>query len=136
MKKLLIVFCVLFGAAVATQAQDTTSTKAQDTTFTQDQPTQDDQPVQESEQYRTDDQDQEDKDRKEIAVSELPATITDKLSGQDYNGWTISKAFKKEKDGETMYAVELKQGDEMKKVKFDAQGNIIKEKDKKDPDQK
>jgi hypothetical protein len=121
MKKLLFAFCLLFGAAVAVNAQD------QDTT-TQEQ----------SEQYRTDDmnQDQDDKDRKEIAVSELPATIQTQLQSQDYTGWTVSKAYSKEKDGQMMYAVELKQGDEIKKVKFDAQGNVIKEKDKKDKDQK
>jgi hypothetical protein len=132
MKKLLFVFCLLFGAAVAVNAQDTT--KAQDpitdTTATQDQ----------SDQYRTDDADDmdlaDDKDRKEITVAELPAAISDKLQGQDYSGWIVDKVYSKEKDGETMYAVELKKDDEMKKVKFDAQGNVIKEKDKKDGDQK
>jgi hypothetical protein len=122
MKKLLFALCLLFGAAVAVNAQDTTSTQDQS-----------------SDQYRTDDMNQDqddDKDKKEIAVSELPPAVSAQLQSQDYSGWTISKAFKKEKDGETIYAVELKNGDEMKKVKFDAQGNVLKEKEKKDRDQK
>jgi hypothetical protein len=121
MKKLLFALCLLFGAAVAVNAQDSTSTQDQS-----------------SDQYRTDEmnQDQDDKDKKEIAVSELPPAVSAQLQSQDYSGWTISKAFKKEKDGETIYAVELKNGDEMKKVKFDAQGNVLKEKEKKDRDQK
>jgi hypothetical protein len=124
MKKLLFALCLLFGAAVAVNAQDTTSTSTQD---------------QSSDQYRTDDMNQDqddDKDKKEISVSELPPAVSAQLQSQDYTGWTINKAFKKEKDGETIYAVELKNGEEMKKVKFDAQGNILKEKEKKDRDQK
>ena len=131
MKKLLFVFSLLFGAAVAVNAQDTTSVQQepQDTITTQEQ----------SDEYRTDDthdMGQDDMDRKEISVSALPTAVSDKLQSQDYSGWTVNKAYVKEKDGETKYAVELKRGDEMKKVKFDAQGNVIKEKEKKDGDQK
>lgn len=121
MKKLLFAFSLLFGTAVAVNAQDTTSVSTQD----------------QSEQYRTDDmnQDQEDKDKKEISVAELPAAVQDQLQSQDYTGWAVAKAYSKEKDGETIYAVELKQGAETKKVKFDAMGNVLKEKDKEDKDQ-
>ena len=142
MKKLFLAFSLLFGAAVMVNAQDSTSTQAKDTTFTQDQATQEqdqakeEQPTQESEQYRAEDMDENDKDRKEIAASELPETITSKLQGTEYSGWTVSKAYSKEKDGGTIYKVELKQGEEVKKIKFDAQGNIIKEKEKTDDDQK
>jgi hypothetical protein len=99
---------------------------------TQDQSTQD---QDQSAQYR-DDQDQgEDMTKEEISVAELPATVSTQLESSDYRGWSVDKAFKKMKDGQTIYAVELKQGDEVKKVKFDAQGNVLKSKEKKDNDQ-
>jgi hypothetical protein len=84
-----------------------------------------------SSSYRSDDQ-EDDADRKEITVAELPALIQEQLKGQDYTGWLVSNAHKKEKDGQTIYAVELRNGAETKKVKFDAQGNKLKEKDEKD----
>jgi phosphate-selective porin len=65
-----------------------------------------------------------------IAASDLPAAVTASLQGQDYSGWTVSNAFKKEKDGKTIYKVELKNGAETKTVKFDADGNMLKAKDK------
>jgi hypothetical protein len=114
---------MLFGVAVAANAQDSTATQDQTQT----------------DQYRQDDMNQDqddDKDKKEISVSQLPPAVSAQLQTQDYSGWTVSKAWKKEKDGETKYAVELKNGDEIKKVKFDAQGNVLKEKEKKDRDQK
>jgi uncharacterized membrane protein YkoI len=64
-----------------------------------------------------------------IAASELPANIQAALQGQDYSGWTVAGATKMEKEGKTFYAVELTKGDEKKTVKFDADGNIIKEKE-------
>lgn|SRR5690606_13026943 len=112
MKKLLFALCFMLGAAVAVQAQDTTSTQYQNDAMTQDQ-SQDDAA-----------------DKQSIAISELPATVTSSLQTSDYSGWQINNAYKKEKDGETFYAVELKQGNETKMVKFDAQGNKVKEKDK------
>jgi hypothetical protein len=116
MKKLFIGLCFMFGAAVVANAQDTTSVQSTDTVA-----------LEESNQYRIDDMEADDKDRKEISVSELPTVITDKLQSADYSGWTVGKVYSKEKNGETMYKVELKQGDETKKVKFDAQGNVIPE---------
>ena len=65
-----------------------------------------------------------------VASSELPASIQTALQGQDYSGWTVGNAYKKDKDGKTFYAVELSKGSETKKVKFDADGNVVKEKDK------
>lgn len=119
MKKLLFAFCLLFGAAVAVHAQDTAQSQS-------------DQYNQQSDQYnqqQDQQRDQEDKDMQPIATSELPAAVQASLESQDYSGWTVSQAFKKEKDGETVYAVELKSGEETKKVKFDAQGNKL-DKDK------
>ena len=64
-----------------------------------------------------------------ITASELPAPIQTALQGQDYSGWTVASATKKEKEGKTVYAVELKNGAETKSVKFDAEGNMLKEKE-------
>jgi hypothetical protein len=65
-----------------------------------------------------------------IASSELPAPVQTALQGQDYTGWTVGNAYKKEKDGKTFYAIEMTKGSETKKVKFDADGNVVKEEDK------
>jgi hypothetical protein len=113
MKKLMFAFCLLFGAAAVVNAQDTTATQDRSQT-----------------QYSQDRDD--DKDREAISVTDLPSAVRDQLQGQDYAGWTVNNAYRKEKDGQTMYMVEMKSGNETKKVKFDAQGNKIKEKDKKD----
>lgn len=109
-------FCLLLGSAVATYAQDTTSTSKS------------------SDQYRTAQQDKQQKDeytdKEVIATSDLPQRVREQIQGQDYSGWTVSKAYRKTKEGKTMYAVELMQGSDKKMVKFDAQGNKLKEKNK------
>lgn len=108
MKKLLLAFAFMTAGSVAVLAQDTASvaSPAPATEMSQDQ------------------------DGQAIAASELPASIQSALQGQDYSGWTVGNAMKKEKDGKTFYAVELSNGAETKKVKFDADGNVVKEKDK------
>jgi hypothetical protein len=116
MKKLFVAVCFMFGAVVAVSAQDSTSTK-----------TPADEP---SSSYSTQQGDAW-SSKEEIAIGDLPSAISTQLQGTSYTGWTASKAWKKEKDGKAWYAVELKKGSEMKKVKFDAQGNVVKEKDKK-----
>ena len=75
-------------------------------------------------------QDQKSTEMQPVAASELPAAVTAALQGQDYTGWTVANAFKKEKDGKTIYKVELKNGAETKTVKMDADGNMLKGKDK------
>ena len=113
MKKFALVCMLSVGSIAFLQAQDSTATQ--------------------SDRYQTPSQQEPKSDYSEkdaISATELPAAIQDKLKGQDYSGWMVSKAFKKEKDGKTMYAVELKNGSETKKVKFDEQGNVLKEKDK------
>jgi hypothetical protein len=116
MKKVTFGFCLLLGSAVATYAQDTTSTSKS------------------SDQYRTAQQDKQQKDeytdKEVIATSDLPQRVREQIQGQDYSGWTVSKAYRKTKEGKTMYAVELMQGSDKKIVKFDAQGNKLKEKNK------
>ena len=122
MKKLMFALCFLFGAAIAVNAQDTTSTEDQSRYKTDEMPQQHD-------------QHDDDMGKEEISVAQLPAPVRDHLQSQDYTGWAVAKAYRKQKDDETIYAVELKSGDEIKKLKFDAQGNLLKEKEKKDRDQ-
>lgn len=109
MKKLLFALAFVAAGSVAALAQDTASVATQSP------------PSSELSQ---------DQDGQAIAASELPASVQSALQGQDYSGWTVGNAMKKEKDGKTFYAVELSNGSETKKVKFDADGNIVDEKDK------
>jgi hypothetical protein len=113
MKKLLLAVCLMFGGATLVSAQnDPATTPSPGQTQT------------------TQDQDQ----GQQISVSELPDAVTAKLEGQDYTGWTVGNAYKKMDDAnQEMYIVELKQGTETKKVKFDRDGNEI-EKGKHDKD--
>ncbi|MEX2231126.1 MAG: hypothetical protein WD824_03125 [Cyclobacteriaceae bacterium] len=105
MKKLMLAVCLMFGGATLVSAQEQPTTPSQ-TETTQDQ------------------------DRQQIAISELPDGVSAKLESQDYSGWTVGNAYKKMDDSNMeIYIVELKQGTETKKVKFDRDGNQI-EKDK------
>ena len=110
MKKLLIVLGFVAGSAVAVNAQDSTSVNQAAGSTT----------------VQTDAQD----DKQQIAVAELPAIVQDQLKSADYSAWTVGNAYKKEKEGQTFYAVELTSGSETKVVKFDAQGNKVDEKSK------
>lgn len=75
-------------------------------------------------------QESQDQDRQQISVSELPEAVTAKLESQDYSGWTVGNAYKKMDDSnQEIYIVELRQGTETKKVKFDRDGNQL-DKDK------
>lgn len=112
MKKVLFACLLSFGTVAVLQAQDSTATQS-DRYQTDTQ-----QPSQDTDKYT---------DKDVIAVTDLPAAIQDKLKGQDYTGWTVSKAYRKAKDGKTKYSVELTNGTESKKVKFDEQGNVLKD---------
>ncbi len=69
-------------------------------------------------------------DQEQISISELPDQVTAKLESSDYAGWTVGSAFKKMNDAnQEIFVIELRQGTETKKVKFDRDGNEI-EKDK------
>ena len=105
MKKLLLAVCLMFGGATLVSAQNEPATSTPGQTQT------------------TQDQDQ---DRQQISVSELPDAVTAKLEGQDFSGWTVGTAYKKMDDAnQEMYIVELRQGTETKKVKFDKDGNEL-----------
>ena len=71
-----------------------------------------------------------DNDKEQIAISELPEGVRASLTNQDYIGWAVGNAFKKEKGNKTLYFVELTKGSETKQLKFDAKGNKSEEKDK------
>ena len=113
MKKLILACMISFGAAAALQAQDTTSTQ--------------------NDRYQTPAQGGQDSytDKDVIAEGDLPSQIQASLQSDEYKDWTVSKVYRKTKDGQPMYAVELQNGSETKKVKFDAQGKVVKEKGKK-----
>ena len=117
MKKVMFGFCLLLGSAVATYAQDSTSTASNQYASTPQQ----DKDKQQKDEYS---------DKEVIATSDLPQRVREQIQGQDYSGWTVSKAYRKTKDGKTLYAVELVQGSDKKMVKFDADGNKLKEKNK------
>jgi hypothetical protein len=118
MKKLLFAFSIVLGSVVAVNAQDSTATNQGAGTS-------------QSSQYSQDEMGQDSYTEKEvIAASELPASVTKQLQSQDYSSWSVGKAYRKEKDGQTYYAVEMTNGSEKKMVKFDAQGNKVKEKKK------
>lgn len=100
---------MIIASAVAANAQDSTSTSTQGAGSTTQ---------------------SESSDKQSIAVADLPSIIQEQLKSQDYASWTVGNAYRKEKDGKTVYAVELTSGSETKMVKFDEQGNKLKEKDK------
>ena len=114
---------ILFASVIVVNAQqDTTGTQSDRATTGQS-----------ADQTSHDQHEYSDKDM--ISASELPQNIREQLQTQDYTGWTVRNAYRKMKDNQTVYAVELTNGSEKKKVKFDAEGNVLKEKTKRDKDQ-
>jgi len=113
MKKVILACVLSLGTVAVLQAQDSTATQSDRI----------------APPAQTEQQPAQAKDGKEVAAADLPAPIQDKLKSADYTGWTVDKAKTKIKDGKTCYAVELKNGSDKKKVLFDEQGNIVKEKE-------
>ena len=107
MTKLLFTILFVWATGVAALAQDTTSVAAPG-----------------GKGY------QKDKDKEQIAINDLPEGVRASLTSQDYIGWAVGNAFKKEKGNKTFYFVELTKGSETKQLKFDAKGNKSDEKDK------
>lgn len=111
MKKILLAVGLMFGGATLVSAQQqeqpTTPDQTQSTTLSQDQ------------------------EGQQIAVSELPDGVSAQLESDDYSGWTVGNAYKKtDENNMEIYVIELKQGTETKKVKFDKDGNKLEHKDK------
>jgi hypothetical protein len=64
-----------------------------------------------------------DDDKVKIKPEELPEAVKAALNSPDYTGWQIENAYKyTDKD---LYEVELKNGDEMVTLKFDASGKKV-----------
>jgi hypothetical protein len=64
-----------------------------------------------------------DDDKVKIKPEELPDAVKTALSAPDYTGWQISNAYKI--TDQDAYEVELKNGAEVKVVKFDKDGKIM-----------
>jgi hypothetical protein len=60
-----------------------------------------------------------------IKADELPDAVKKSLETQDFKGWIINAASYNEKEGK--YLVELKNGADTKKVKFDKEGKELKD---------
>ncbi len=100
----MLAVCLMFGGATLVAAQDQSGQATQSQSQTMDQ----------------------DQDRQQISVSELPEAVTAKLESQDYAAWTVGNVYKKTDESQNeIYIVELKQGTDTKKVKFDRDGNQI-----------
>ena len=111
MKKIMLAVCLMFGSATLVSAQET-----QSQTRTQSQ---------------TETSTQQDQEGQQISVSELPDAVTAKLESQDYSGWTVGNVYKKMDESQNeIYVVEMRQGTETKKVKFDRDGNKLEKSDK------
>lgn len=71
----------------------------------------------------------------EIAAADLPEAVQTSLKGEDYQGWTVSKAFKVKKEDVKFYKVILTNGTEERKVKMNSDGTLYKySKEKKHPE--
>lgn len=108
MKKIMLAVCLMFGGATLVNAQQS------DQTATQSQS-----------------QSMQDQDRQQISVSELPEEVSSKLESQDYAAWTVGNVYKSTDESQNeIYIVEMRQGAETKKVKFDKDGNKLDKDDK------
>lgn len=117
MKKIILAVCLAFGGATLVNAQQ------QQTDRTQHQTPQGQ--TQSQDQTQSMNQDQQDQGE-QITASELPDGVIDKLASQDYTGWTVGNIYKKKgEDQKEMFVVEMRQGTETKKVKFDQDGNKL-----------
>jgi hypothetical protein len=125
MKKLLFAIAFMTAGSVAVLAQDSTSITPQTPPSSETQTA----PSTDQTAPTSDQSADQDKDKQAISTSELPANIQASLQGQDYSGWTVASASKMEKEGKTFYGVELTKGSEKKMVKFDSDGNLVKEKE-------
>lgn len=61
-------------------------------------------------------------EKTEIKAESLPEAVKKALTGDDYKGWEITKAYVVKE----VYEVELKKGSDTKTFKFDKEGKVIK----------
>jgi hypothetical protein len=119
MKKI-FVMCVLFLCSAAVVAQDSTTMEYRHDGMNRQQR------VRDSLGAASDIDQNTEKER--IDISDLPALVSEQLKGDEYITWTAVDAYRKEKDGQQFYSVRLRSGEKTRLIKFDAQGNKVKEK--------
>jgi hypothetical protein len=122
MKKLLFAIAFTTAGSIAVLAQEAQPQEPQQTPPSTE--------IQATPAPAPEDQSQDQDKGQAIATSELPANIQASLQGSDYSGWTVANAFKKEKEGKTVYSVELTKDQERKTIHFDADGNVMKDEEK------
>lgn len=109
MKKFILATVVLAGTVVAANAQEAAGDSAAVSTTTSTTVTTS--TVAEQDGYVA------------IQSQELPEAVKKSLENQDYKGWIINSASYNKKEEE--YEVELKNGADSKKVKFDKEGKEL-----------
>lgn len=136
MKKLFVIaLSVLFTAGIYAQSGGTGTQNTQGTQGTErNQGVQGTQSTQGQSTYGVDNQDDMNKERRQITFAELPQAVKDELSKSEYNKWTNAETATEIRDtekGETYYEVTLTNpsNNEIKVVKFDSEGKV-KDKDK------
>jgi hypothetical protein len=105
MKKVLFASLALAGSITLANAQTTESTPATSAPATEQVA-----PAQQDEKVK-------------IKSEDLPEAVKKSLNSDDYRGWLVSAAYEDKAKGE--YEVELKNGAEVKTMKFDKEGKKI-----------
>jgi hypothetical protein len=69
---------------------------------------------------------------REIAVVDMPKAVQMALQADDYQGWTVAKAWHVKKENKEYYLVKMKRGDEKTKLKFMPDGKLKQSKEHKE----
>lgn len=85
MKKIVFAFCMMFGAVVMVNAQDSTSTTS---------PTDPTSTSQQDQTQPSTDVALQDEGRVKIKSQDLPDAVKSALEGQEYRGWLVNSAYK------------------------------------------
>ncbi|MFW5761619.1 MAG: hypothetical protein ACOCXH_11620 [Cyclobacteriaceae bacterium] len=64
----------------------------------------------------------------EIEFSELPQAVQDAFNEGEYAQWSVDKVYKMQKDNKTWYQLSVSNQGESKDLKFDENGQEVKEK--------
>jgi hypothetical protein len=71
---------------------------------------------------------------REVAVEDMPEAVQMALKADDYQGWTVAKAWHVQKEDKEYYVVKMKRGDEKTKLKFTPDGKLkVQKEDKEAP---
>jgi hypothetical protein len=113
MKKVLFASLALAGSLTLANAQTTESTPATDKPATETSVSTSSTTVTSTTQD----------EKVKIKSEELPEAVKKSLNSEDYRGWLISAAYEDKAKGQ--YEVEVKNGAEVKTLKFDKEGKKI-----------